>query len=829
MARHRSTRGSRRIVTAGAATATATALTVGMVAPAEAATARSAVADVDLTAGVHLFPPPGQLPDLTGGLGSNVYDLQQAFAEQLVRGFVETVNLAAVAQALGLDPQSVLTNALGQLGLSQLLGGVLDGVLGALGGESAGLSLEGLLGLDPESLEEGLPGLGAILDWVLGNIVDDVLGSVVGALLGDAVEELVAGLIDVLGKSSLINLDGLLQDVTLGRLLGLLGLDLSDPLNLADLNLPGVNVVTAGAPFTLAKLFGVDLGWQPALPNPVASDINDTRYLEIGVLPLLAELGLPLVDVDKVRGVLESVDITLPNLVALRAVAVVGFGLGAYAAGAAYEQVLADLPNQPGGAAYDGDPFLLGSLTLLPLVLIRNPGRPNGGLFARLYPLGDLVGINTVTPETSVTSSVNEDNLLNVPVLNTGLVLGGANLLPVKLDFGWEYDPLSDFAAWPNPFTVANNLVAGLVPTYLLRGLDLSELLGSAFEQLEPQLEGILDGLLTEPLAVNLYFTVPAPSLPLLEPLYLATDFINLFTPGFTFNNPVATALNPLLTSLVNLGYTDAYWDADQARYDRTLTEANIPTAFGTLPAINWAEVPANLLTAAVRGFQQALAEGLISTDPRPNALRALLRLLGLDLDAPLGGGVPGLPNLLGDAWATAGGQLVSSAASIPDPNSTNLVNIAVDGATDVSNQRVELQREFRRNGDGPGGTGQEASGHVDTDGSGSGNPVPEKIEPEKIEPEKIEPENIEPEQSGSQQGVTGEDEPNQDTAEQAGPTRRAPAIRGPIGERLRKHVAEARADVGAPGVAKRGPGGRVTAPSGDTGGGKTGHRGRGA
>jgi len=33
-----------------------------------------------------------------------------------------------------------LTNALGQLGLSQLLGGVLDGVLGALGGESAGLS-----------------------------------------------------------------------------------------------------------------------------------------------------------------------------------------------------------------------------------------------------------------------------------------------------------------------------------------------------------------------------------------------------------------------------------------------------------------------------------------------------------------------------------------------------------------------------------------------------------------------------------------------------------------------------------------------------------------
>jgi hypothetical protein len=47
---------------------------------------------------------------------------------------------------------------------------------------------------------------------------------------------------------------------------------------------------------------------------------------------------------------------------------VVGFGPAAFAAGMAYPQVVADLPNQPVGANFTGtDGPLAGSLTILPM------------------------------------------------------------------------------------------------------------------------------------------------------------------------------------------------------------------------------------------------------------------------------------------------------------------------------------------------------------------------------------------------------------------------------------------------------------------------------
>src|SRR4029077_15866793 len=109
---------------------------------------------------------------------------------------------------------------------------------------------------------------------------------------------------------------------------------------------------------------------------------------------------------------------------------VVGFGLGAFAAGSAYQQVADQLPYQPGGAKSPtkGTDPLLGSFTILPMVLLRNPGRANGGLVARAFPLAGLFGIDTVTPDTEVSSSG------GIPILNTGLSLGGANLIPVKID-----------------------------------------------------------------------------------------------------------------------------------------------------------------------------------------------------------------------------------------------------------------------------------------------------------------------------------------------------------------------------------------------------------
>ena len=94
----------------------------------------------------------------------------------------------------------------------------------------------------------------------------------------------------------------------------------------------------------------------------------------------------------------------VPELGAVRVIPVVGVGLGAFAAGAAYQQVVDDLANQPGGENSDVTAAGLGSYTILPMILVLNPGRANGGPLARAYPFFRLFGIDTVTPETQVQS-----------------------------------------------------------------------------------------------------------------------------------------------------------------------------------------------------------------------------------------------------------------------------------------------------------------------------------------------------------------------------------------------------------------------------------------
>jgi hypothetical protein len=123
------------------------------------------------------------------------------------------------------------------------------------------------------------------------------------------------------------------------------------------------------------------------------------------------------------------------------------------------------------------------------MVLLRNPGRANGGLFAR----------------------------------------------PVKIDGTIMYDPLSDFAAWPNPFTLANNVMAGLLPTYILRGLTLDTIPDQLTTQIEAALANLGNG---NPLALNLYLTLPSATLPVLEPLYLLSDLTSLATLGALSTNP---------------------------------------------------------------------------------------------------------------------------------------------------------------------------------------------------------------------------------------------------------------------------------------------------
>lgn len=537
----------KRAATLGAATATVTALTVGVAPPAQAAAVQR---DVRLQSGVQIFPPPDQIPDLTGGFGTQVYNQFQTVGAQVETAFVNNFNLLALLQAAGIDPTSAVTG-----GLNDVLGGALGGL--------------------PVNVED------------------------------------------------------------------LLGIDLTDPLSAA-----GVNVITTGGLFTLIRLLGVDLGWVPSFPNSVADEINGTPYLDVSLDSIFKALGLPTsgLKFDSLKAALELLGITLPplstNAADVRIPIVAGWGFGAFAAGAAYQQVVDDLPNQPGGANYTGTNPLLGSFTILPMILIDNPGRANGGILARAYPLFGLLGIDTVTPDTQVQSS-GTSIVSGIPVVGDiplfGLTPGGANLIPIKIDATAEYLPLSDFAAWPNPFTMANNVAAGLFPTYILRNQSLDTLGTVLVDQVVSQLGADITDYLDNPgddpqlgPKLNIYITIPANSLPLLEPTYLAYDVVNLLT-GANLNNPIGTALSPVLTSLVNLGYTDVSYNPTTGIYERSLDEADVPTAFGTLPAdVDWEQVPGHLVNNLVTGIQKAISDGLVSQTPVSNPIKTLLGLLGV-------------------------------------------------------------------------------------------------------------------------------------------------------------------------------------------------------
>lgn len=622
---HKRSRTAKRAATVGVATATVTALTIGSAPPpqansqpvltrsvqstpvaltAAAAGLISALAATPATPGFPAMPlapgapDPASIPDLSFGLGTEGYDLVQSLGAALESGVLDNINLSGLLQYLGYDPTSAINTALGTVLTSALAGVPVD------------LS--------------GIPVLGAGLS--------------------------AAGINNV------------------AALLSLLGFNLADPLNLAGVPTPGINIITAGPLFSVLKFAGVDLGWVPGFPNSVADEINGTPYLDVSALGVLDTLiplipntlkNLPVITALKiVQGTLQATgDI---NVIDARVPVVAGFGIGAFAAGAAYQQVVADLPNQPGGANYTGTSPLAGSLTILPLILLRNPGRANGGLFARFYPEAALLGIDTITPDTEVTSSTSGGGL-NTPVGTTGIVLGGANLVPIKVDGTVEYDPLSDFPAWPNPVSLANSAAALFFPTYILRGVTAASLTEVVNGQVNPQLAAAL-GNTTGPLALNLYLTVPVnDALPLLEPIKLPVDVINLFT-GLNLNNPIATALEPALTSLVNLGYTDVQRNVVDGvpQYDRTLDQAGVITPFGSLPQnVDWVQVPGDLFAQLEFGVQQAIAQGFVSDTPVVNPLAIVAHLLGID-------GLPGSGGATGPLSGAAAPAVVSSD---PAPN----------------------------------------------------------------------------------------------------------------------------------------------------------------
>jgi hypothetical protein len=462
-----------------------------------------------------------------------------------------------------------------------------------------------------------------------------------------------------------------------------------------DPDIPGVNIITTGPLFGLLSLFGIDYGRVPALPSSIADEIEGTPFVtanfpgigsfltpvqeaavRAALTPILLAAGVPLRDVGaRINEILGPID----DIANVRVTPVIGVGLGAFAAGQAYQQVADDWATQPDP---DGNP-LLGSVTVLPMVLVLNPGRANGGLLARAYPVFRLFGVDTVTPETHVQSNG------GTPLGDTGLAAGGNNLIPIKLDLGIQNFPASDFAAWPNPVTLANNGAALLFPTYIIRGFDEDAVEDSLEDQLEAQLPNIdQDG---QPLAFNFYLTVPINGAPVLEPTYLAVDALNLVTGG-SFNNPIGTALNPVLESAGNLGYTDVERQKNTSgyyEYVRTFDDTGTPTAFFSFPDVEWEKVPGDLVTLLGVGIRQAIDDGLTgNTDP--NVLREILNALGVGGSSNSNGSglaVPGLTdgvvgNALGSALPSQGAGLQQATSFAAPP---------VNSPTTGSGQTVQL------------------------------------------------------------------------------------------------------------------------------------------
>ncbi|MEU0497041.1 hypothetical protein [Mycobacterium sp. NPDC006124] len=632
---HRS-RSRRRFSVAlvSAATATATALTVG-VEPPPAPVKRFAAENVDLTASTSLLPTHDKVPDITGGLGTAVYDFNQAFFDSVSRAVVNGISFAALAQAAGVDPQSLITTL-----LADIPANLLPGILA--------------------TLAQSVPVLGPALDGLNLDVLADIL--------------------DRLGIDEV-------TDATLTGLLALIGYNLQDPLNLGGLAVPGLNVITTGPAFATLKVLGLDLGWVPGLPNSVANEINGSEYLEVGAKGLLdlvlakvnqaaggpilggilSSLGVSLGDVlTQLTGIIgqitNPVGAIVPDLIHVRITPTVGVGLGAFAAAMAYQEVINDLPNQPGGTNYPaatGTPNpLLGSLTLLPLVLINNPARPDGGAAARFGALAALFGINTVNPRTQLTG---QGGITTLPL---GLRVGGANVLPVLVDATYEYQPLSDLASWPNAFSLFNNLAAGLSPTYMLRGLDLTGLETDLAPQLAGVVKSVADG---NPLALNLYLTLHSSTLPLLEPLYLASDFLNLvgLSPLAQIPMRIANALAPALRILTDVGYADVVRNAD-GTYTR-IPNSSQETPFLSFPNLDPGLVLSDTFNALVGGIQKEL--GPNPTPSTPNVLKTLL-------DALLGDGLGGI--LPGGATGTQSGS--GTGAVNPFDAIAGLLNNALGG-----------------------------------------------------------------------------------------------------------------------------------------------------
>lgn len=226
------------------------------------------------------------------------------------------------------------------------------------------------------------------------------------------------------------------------------------------------------------------------------------------------------------------------------------------------------------------------NVTNLAMLFVNDPGTPNGGIYARFGSILQRLGLNPVTPGGQSTSS-------------TGIRVNGATV-----SVGWGYSLLSDFPATINPFALANSVMATILPTNLLGGVTLG---GASAVDIATNL-GLLATLGTPS---TTYSTLVPNDLPLLEPMRLPSRIIN-FALGRLgvqgkLGTPLADALQPALSILVNTGYTDVVLPSQGGTYNRAYNDQGTYTQFmskAILTPKQWLQVPGDVVRALVVGFQ---------------------------------------------------------------------------------------------------------------------------------------------------------------------------------------------------------------------------------
>lgn len=377
-------------------------------------------------------------------------------------------------------------------------------------------------------------------------------------------------------------------------------------------------------------------------------------------------------------------------------------------------------------------------VTLLSLLLVRNPGRANGGLYSRFAPMyEELTGVNPVTPDrqdvlpegfdpdlitkllTGNAGDITFDELGNLQTVIDS-VDGKPIIVTVKADVGWQYDLLSDAPATANPIAWANSVASAVLLTNLLTGVDFGNLGAGGY--VGP------DG--------TIYYTLPVDELPLLALPRLAAAGIGLAT-GEDVNTPLADALEPVLKMLVNIGYSDVVRNADGS-YTRSLDKFGEPTLFGTptLTPAQMAMLPGDFIRLLGSGVGDEMTDVLTRAVTRlveqtkiglTTEQRAQLNTM---LEAP-GSILKTVSSQFGEQVSSVASEVERQTPDMPRPSQADLgerqrqvgqglatvrdgVNDAVGG---VRSAVENLDRVGTRSGESDGTDGSGASSRTDADG----------------------------------------------------------------------------------------------------------------